>query len=423
MNDTDSASARGALAEAMNELRYFFGESRRTYHDPTAFAINASHFIQAGRNVTFRLQSWKDEVAGFDLWYGPWQDALRANRLMCWLKDARNTVVKRHGLEAHSTARVTVRTSYVDATDQTYCVPPFTPTADIIRDVTNQIEPGDVEYASVQVQRRWTSSDLPDEELLDAFSECLRVFQCLAEDFMLKCGTAQPLTSPGQLLEQQQPLFTEAQLEATRTMRFVPSAGKTRGLPTFKSIPVAELATDQQVRARYGDPVHADSDDPFELARAYFMPMAKRILERDGYHDPMAWVRRDGGRWKPFKLAFEDRVEKFVIWNMLGDWVREHPSDAVITIGDSWVVDRPSPTALPTRIPSSLEGLEGVREAILVHAVIKGGQGRCWMQWYHRHGDLVIWDGDAFEDDGGDVNFIEPVLAAWRDEPTLPDDD
>jgi hypothetical protein len=47
------------LDEALEEAHHFLHACERDYHSPSAFRLNLNAFIQAARNVTFRLQSLK----------------------------------------------------------------------------------------------------------------------------------------------------------------------------------------------------------------------------------------------------------------------------------------------------------------------------------------------------------------------------
>ena len=74
------------------------------YHQPELFQANLNSTIQALRNITFILQSEKNAFPDFENWYNPWQEGLKENLILKWLKGARNTIVKQGDLEISSTA-------------------------------------------------------------------------------------------------------------------------------------------------------------------------------------------------------------------------------------------------------------------------------------------------------------------------------
>lgn len=108
----DVPETTAGVTEAVREADHFWHECVATYNDPERFRMNLNALIQAIRNVTFRIQAGKNSVVDFDTWYSPWQEFLRRQPLMRWLNDARIAVVKQAGLETHSTAQVTLISSY-----------------------------------------------------------------------------------------------------------------------------------------------------------------------------------------------------------------------------------------------------------------------------------------------------------------------
>ena len=145
-----------AAVESIRELRHLLNACESTCHDPAQFVVNLNGFVQAARNVTFRLQAYKGDVPKFDEWYEPWQSAMRANPIMVWLKDARNKVVKQRGLKSLSTAPVTSISSYRTPDVQSFDVPPFMTTKEIVETVSERIHsPVDRLYGVIEVRRSW----------------------------------------------------------------------------------------------------------------------------------------------------------------------------------------------------------------------------------------------------------------------------
>lgn len=156
------------------EAHLLWHQALTQYQDPEAFRANLNAAIQALRNVTFILQSEKHEFSNFDDWYEPWQERLKANPILKWLKDARNTIVKQGELETNSTAVVKLVT-WRDHVLAELSVPPDMAPSLIIRNVpvvelvkNIHIPPGDLKNAALVIERRWTVSDLESWEILEA---------------------------------------------------------------------------------------------------------------------------------------------------------------------------------------------------------------------------------------------------------------
>ncbi|MFC9840904.1 hypothetical protein ACFVKB_45190 [Rhodococcus sp. NPDC127530] len=149
-------------------------------------ALNAC--IQALRNVTFALQKQKSNVPGFDEWYQPWQDRMKADQVARWLVRSRNRVVKEEDLETESKLRVSVSTTYDDAAAQVvesllprsaaahrkwekHMVYPIGwPLQRVVEGVTRAVPPKICAQATMTVERRWVDDALEEWEILSALA-------------------------------------------------------------------------------------------------------------------------------------------------------------------------------------------------------------------------------------------------------------
>src|SRR5215470_19431517 len=76
------------------ECHVLWHQALSQYQQPVHFQANLNATIQALRNITFVTQSEKHAFKDFDSWYAPWQERMKAEPRLRWLRDARNTVVK-----------------------------------------------------------------------------------------------------------------------------------------------------------------------------------------------------------------------------------------------------------------------------------------------------------------------------------------
>src|SRR5712692_916878 len=91
-----------ATHQALVEATSHMGLMGTAYHKPDMFLLHLNAFIQALRNITFRLQAEKAKFPAFEPWYAEKQAAMRADRLLRTLHDARTKVVKQIGLASKS---------------------------------------------------------------------------------------------------------------------------------------------------------------------------------------------------------------------------------------------------------------------------------------------------------------------------------
>lgn len=80
----NSEDALVAVDEVLDEATHFWRVCLANYHDPRLFRINLKACLQAARNTTFRVQSFKDHIPGFDGWYGAWQAYMKSTATPVW---------------------------------------------------------------------------------------------------------------------------------------------------------------------------------------------------------------------------------------------------------------------------------------------------------------------------------------------------
>jgi hypothetical protein len=170
------------LEEALEDAHQFLHACARGYHDPPAFRRNLHSFIQAARNISFRLQSLKSSIPEFESWYSSWQDYLRAEPTLRWVNQARTKVVKRRGLAARSKARYSLTYSYDQPVDELVEVPAETPTAKIVQQAIGRVPHSVRNRVLVTIEREWVAEDLPDRELPTTMRRALLVLVALVEE-------------------------------------------------------------------------------------------------------------------------------------------------------------------------------------------------------------------------------------------------
>src|SRR5437764_11784747 len=120
-----------AALRRLAEAHLLWHQALSNYQEPDAFRANLNATIQALRNITFALQTYKNSIADFDSWYGEWQARLAADADAKWLHNARTVVVHQGDLEMTSSALVRVLTwkDHVLIESQ---IPPGAPTSLIL---------------------------------------------------------------------------------------------------------------------------------------------------------------------------------------------------------------------------------------------------------------------------------------------------
>ena len=405
-----------AVAESFDEAHHFWHECVNTYHDPAKFRTNLNALIQASRNVTFRIQSHKKAVPGFEEWYGNWQAFLKADPLMKWAHDARTQVTKKRGLAANSRARARAIWSYGPAAQMAeHDVAADTPTPALVAAIVANV-PGDLgDHVLVEVTREWQLDELPGKEVLRAMLEVLRVLSAMISDLhRLFHGQALP---PLLAVQRELPLSCVEELDATTTIRVNPRTGAiyTAGAEEFRMTPELE----QSALDRYGPPnvlgaedLGRDPQDPAAFCES-LLELGKQVLARDKHHIPILFFR-DASGWIPHTFTIEDKLDKFVIWHRMADEVRRNKYDCFVLVTESWLAE-PSHVLKDGKVPESFANTKGRREALTVQYETSSGDRGLWAVMFHRRFGKVVFDETTFTEPSSVGGFPEPIRAAWRE--------
>jgi hypothetical protein len=399
------------LDEALEEAHHFLHACERDYHSPSAFRLNLNAFIQAARNVTFRLQSLKAGIPQFDDWYSAWQDHLRADPIMLWVHNARTEVVKRKGLTTMSTARYSLIYSYDGATDETIEVPVETSTADILFQAIGRVPFNVRDRVLLTIERQWVAESLPEQELLSALGTCVLTLAALVNDARERSNGVKTTNPEDAIRSFQRPVCLTT-LDQARVIRIHPGTGD---VYTVGAQPIPAPSDEegrQQVR-KYGWPEESvtkyASADPLERAEG-LAELSVRTLKVDGYHVSFALIRGADGWWRPVAFAPEDQLDKYILWHHIASLVRERRADALLFVGEFWAA--PFDNLLKSGA-SDIETVPGRREQLVVFVETQAGIHRAWITPFrHRLGRITVEEQQV--DDSYRPPMLEPVREVWR---------
>lgn len=140
--------------------------------EPAAFRRLLNTTIQELRNVSWLVQKQKAALPGYEDWYPAWQSQAKDDRVMRWVVQSRNRVVKEGDLEIASSA--IARYQSLDhrlSTRQIEIAPHFT-TDRVLGALLQGHHPA---TGILTVRREWRDSELSDFELLGALGHAWRV--------------------------------------------------------------------------------------------------------------------------------------------------------------------------------------------------------------------------------------------------------
>jgi hypothetical protein len=173
----------------LRQVHTLWHEALDAYPVPELFIARLNALLQAARSVTWVLQQEMRHDEGFEEWYGAWQEKMRADERMRWLVEARNTVEKQGDLDLHSIATVRVLAGAYTGPDVEYEVPAQLGPAEIAAAVEVRELPTEIrESGLLEVERRWTVPERPEEEVLDLLAHAYGVLAALMIDAHARRG-------------------------------------------------------------------------------------------------------------------------------------------------------------------------------------------------------------------------------------------
>jgi hypothetical protein len=396
------------------------------YHNPEGFRANLNAAIQELRNLTWILQSEKHAFDDFDRWYSPWQARMKRTRLLRWLVEARNVIVKEGELEAKSTALVKVITPRDDVVVEV-SVPPDAPATlivknfDFIEGISNaQIPPNVLKSAAIVIERRWSIADLDGQEILEALAEIYGMLSEIVLDAHLN------LKQSGCIPDDLARIHFPSVYHRTGTLSCMVVGAESR-------MQRIEFATGKQLEFRHEAPVEVDPKavatrygfrggnsvpawqgaDPLFIA-GKVLYTAKRILSRDKCHMRMMFIRDGSGDWHHLTLQPANRAEKHLLIRMVARFIESIGGDVVIDVGEAWLL----PESAFSRVDDldKLGEVAGRREELYVLVVTREGLLRTYDTPFSRGPLGGIKFDDTRQRDKSEYwpNYLEPIFEVWR---------
>ena len=399
-------------------------QALESYHRPDTFHANLNAAIQTLRSVTFILQKEKGGSPTFDEWYGPWQEKLKDDALSKWLNDARVTVFHVGDLDSYSSAEVrlvTWRQEVLSIVPIPIQMPAEllleNPTLLSLLDPLKRTSP-ESEDGFLMIERRWSTKDLAGKEILSVLAHVYGLIADLVLDAHGQFGRMNCIPSdaehedfPSQHDRTGVLRCMLASVEA-RTERF--TVATRERLVVSTELDYTTMAS-AEVAQRYGfdeqlPELAVRGFDPLSFAKKLQF-MAKRILRRDKHHLRMMFIRDGRGQWHNVVLVAKDRTEKYVLMQLVAQFVEAQGCDAIVEVGEVWTAIASSNIPQSVR---SIEELPGRGEALVVMVATREGL----LHWYLtpiKRGPLGgIKLSDTVEVEKQQLPYFEPVIDVWR---------
>ncbi len=386
----------------LKEVLSFWHKAADSYQDMDEFVINLNACIQASRNVTFILQSQKEEITDFDSWYeSDWQIAMQNDPIMRWCVKARNIIVKQEDLAIRSIAHASIHNNYLfEPIISDIAVDPMVNMSQVAIALSKKIPEQHKENGFIRLERQWKVEGL-EIELLSALTHALTVLTALISDVDERKGSSSIYTLPDpksgkidhetikELIEEHSPECMK-RFEDYRVAWFkLPNLEQYNFEEDTKKFNLSDI---EVTRKRYE---HTGLEQLFSKISKLtsfsekieaFANIAKQMLQTDGYHIKLVILLFRSGGIELVTTKFQEQGDKYVFWHKMAKKVRRKGAKELISIGEAWVysLDDKIKYADPSLIPNK-------EEVLLISGVSETGE--CvviQIPFYHEENRIVF---------------------------------
>lgn len=276
----------------------------------------------------------------------------------------------------------------------------------------------DFEDGFLTIERRWSTQDLGGKEILGVLAHVYGLIADLVLDAHSQLARMNCISDNEQHQDFPSPHDRTgilrcmiASVEA-RTERFKASTHET--LVVSAELDYSEIDS-TEIAMRYGfderlPRVASGGLDPLSFAKKLQF-MAKRIIRRDKHHGRMMFIRDGGGNWHNITLTARDRTEKYVLMQLVAQFVEAKGCDVVIEIGEVWTANASADVPQST---DAVEDIPGRGEALAVMVATREGLSH-WFLTPIRRGPLGgIKLEDTVEVEKQRLPYFKPVIDVWR---------
>lgn len=390
------------------DAQHYWHNANKKYFDPDEFRMAINSCIQELRNVTFVLQSNKRGIEGFDEWYKPWQERMRANKSLKWLVSARNYIVKQGDLELKSTLRIEVIGSYlageITIFEQDYDV--NLSSSNILKKTIDSGIPEEIlENSYVKLKRRWIDYNYPDHELLELLGLCwTAVFDLLFD-------------APGATLEQSDKInkakIPPCMYQGSEDRSIWLKVKGTDLIPTQmheESIDVNKSDI-ESFKKRYGNsPFLSKKNTPtkFKEICEQFFEHAKLVLEKDKYHIHLVVIFANSEFVEFCELRNEDQADKFRTIRLVASKMEKIGANQFLMISEAW--SAPFDPRFPNKHASDSPDRQEILQLVGAN---ESGEGYVFSVPFSRDGEEINYGEISINGIEG-VNIIKPIISIWE---------
>ncbi len=374
------------------------------YNDLNEFLSSLNALIQSLRNVTFVIQKQKDKIPNFEDWYFQKQDIMKNDRLMKWLVEARNQVVKEGDLKPNSVVVATVK-NWLEYGLFTLNVDPLTNNDKIIELVLSKLKRKEIvqnlREPLLQIERTWRVDQFPDKEILEILSHCYRLLKSIVYDLYLQIGIEKPTSI--EYIEKDNSLLQGLVSNKAKTT-YIDLKDCSIIQHVVNSHPFNAKIFVEAAKRYNGDkidfgPDPGDVNDPFSYLNVY-LEISKTILKKDGFHAPMVhYFYRDKDPTYCI-IPVKDKTEFYYLIRQVAEDIIKQSVTGLIFILEQWIYP--------------LDKNTNRGECLMVACINNDGKFESYTVPFSKEKGHIIIEPTILDFELKNQNWLRPIVQAWN---------
>lgn len=389
----------------LEDLGQLLSQAESSYFDPNLFRLNINNAIQTARTVTFLIQKEKESIPEFESWYKKHViDATANDKIMSWLKDARNTIEKEGDLDVHSFWQVSHLFSYTDDGEKLITEDKkslFSNIGSLKKIAKSRVPPGIFEDSALVIDRCWIANTLPGLELIDAVTYGYRKLSKIVDLLDSHLGIPhQPLVEDENFLY----------ISQTRRAYLKLSDSSIYKLRAAQNPINRGGVTPDEVKSLIKESDVAFYEEGASMAARVesLADIAKKLMSRDGGHITVCFLF--GSKKTDFKIIhpdFQDKVDKLIFFHEIAYMIGLSSITSMFFVAEAWLRD-------PTRFGlARMSDLKIIGEALEITGISKSGDTSSLQFKIEREGELIKLE-KFNEMSVHEINYLAPLRRAWN---------